>query len=195
MGKLINILNDIFRSIIPESQAYIDVEKKKGIWEKFCKVNNGTIKIKRTIDNTLSKMEMKIPYGNYEIIYKKSDIHPLKIQCEFNNERDFRFQITEEDFIEKIIKSIHNKEIEIGNKEFDNKYLLVTNDKERLTKILSNRKLRDLIMNNKFTNLQIQKINDRNILFLLAGNQNSSYNKLNDVLEIFKILIKSISNY
>ena len=193
MNKLIKILNDIFRSIIPESRIYINVEKKKKIWEEFCHEKKGTINVKRTVDNSLSKIEMRIPYDKYEIIYKESDIHPLKIECEFNNNSDFSFQITVEDFIEKAIKLINNKEIEIGDEEFDNQYLIVTNDKERLIRILSNKELKDLLMRHGFTNLHIHKKDERSIMFLLGGRYINSKNELNDVFNIFKTVIESIN--
>ncbi|MCK4663115.1 MAG: hypothetical protein KAT68_09640 [Bacteroidales bacterium] len=195
MNKIIKFLNDIFRLFIPESRIYFDVEKKREMWNEFSNENNGEIKVIRTVDNTLSRMEMIIPYENYKIVYKESDIHPLKINCVINNKRDFFFQISVEDFIERIMKSINNVEMEIGEKEFDNNYLIVTNDRVRLTRILSNKELRDLLLNNEFTNFQLKKEEENYNLLLLGGFQIDSKNILNDILRIFKIMIDSLNNY
>ena len=187
MSELILKIERIMRAFVPEATPYIDVEKKNSIWEDFSLKNNGSFKIVRSRDHTFSRLRMEIPLAKYTVKFEESDTHLLRIKCDIGC-KDFMFYISFEDLIEKIIKTFNNNEIEIGDKEFDDKYLITTNDERKMVKILSDRKLKDLLIKNDVSNFHL----DNGELFILGNRHLNSMEELNDILEIFKNVISKI---
>jgi len=194
MNKFIEVLNDFCRAIVPESQAIRDVIRKKEFWEQFCKEKEGKFELKSTNNKMYNKIQMNIMYNNSVITFKESDTQALKVEYVFSNYADFTFLLTFEDFIERLFKYISNKEIEIGDKEFDSLYLLETNNKNKLLKLLSNKRLKELLVKYKISNFQVRSQNKVSKLFLLGGRQINSKEQLNDIYEIITLTIDSIKS-
>ena len=188
MSDFLMKVEKLMRGVVPEATPYIDVERKKEVWKRITLENNGTFKIRRTVDRTLSRLIMEIPVHNLKITFEESDNNHLRIRCNIN-QKDFKFYITFEDLIERIIKAFRNREIEIGDKEFDEKYLIVTNNEKKMTEILSDKKLKTLLIKNNVSNFHL----DNGELFILGHRHIDKFEELNEMLEIMKIVINKIS--
>ena len=175
------------RAFVPEATPYIDVEKKNNTWKIFSIKNKGSFQIIRSRDNTFSRLIMDIPIDQYLVRFEESDTNLLRIKCDIGC-KDFIFYLTYEDFIEKIIKTFNNKEIEIGDKEFDDKYLITTNNERKMTSILSDKKLKNLLLKNKISNFHL----NNGELFILGNRHLDDIEELSDILEIFKNIIGKI---
>jgi len=174
------------------SQGILDVIKKQEFWKQFCEEQNGNFKLKRTHDKVYNKIEMSIQYNNSTLHFNESDRHPLKIDCDIKDLNSFSFQITSENLVDKIFKFLTNSKIKIGDKEFDNLYLIETNNKAKLLKLLSNIRLRRLLVDYGISNYQIRQHKRQHKLFLLGGRQINTKEQLNDIFEILKITIDNI---
>jgi len=194
MNKFIKLLNDISRALVPESQVYVDVKRNKQLWKEFCEEKNGSFQIRNTNDFAFSNMQMRLPYDNSEISFRESDTNLLKIEYCFTKPLDFSFQISFEDFIEKTIKLISNKEVEIGDKHFDNKYLISTNHEEKLKVLFSNKLLKELLLLQNISNFQIRNKDGQGTLFLLGGRHVITMESLYNLYEIMVITIEYIKN-
>lgn len=187
MPDLIKKIEKVMRAFIPAATPYIDIKKKIKTWEKFSDENNGTLQIKRTGDNAFSRLIMEVPIKNYILRFEESDINLLRVTCNLGI-KDFRFYITFEDLIEKIIKSIYNQEIEIDDKEFDDRYLITTNNESKMKEILSDSNLKNLLLKNNISNFHLAN----GELFILGDRHIDETEEFEIILEIFKSLISKI---
>ncbi|WP_321308968.1 hypothetical protein [Marinifilum fragile] len=187
MPDLIKKIEKVMRAFIPAATPYIDIEKKLKTWEKFCDENNGTLQIKRTGSNTFSRLIMEVPIKNYMVRFEESDLNLLRVTCNLGI-KDFRFYITFEDVIEKIIKSFYNQEIEIGDTEFDDKYLITTNNERKMKNILSDSDLKNLLLKNNVSNFHLAN----GELFILGDRHIDDAKEFEIIFEIFKNLISKV---
>jgi hypothetical protein len=194
MNKFIKLLNDICKALIPESQVYVDVKRNKQLWKEFCEEKNGNLQIKNTNDFAFSNMRMRLPYDDSEISFRESDTNLLKIEYCFTKSFDFSFQISFEDFIEKTIKLISKTEVEIGDKHFDNKYLISTNNREKLKGLLSNNLLRELLLLQNISNFQFRNKDGKGTIFILGGRHVTKMESLHNLYEIVVITIEYLNN-
>ena len=107
------------------------------MWRQISKEFNGEFKVSHNSGNEIEILRLNIPYKNHEIVMTESDTRPLRFEIEFNNKVDYKLTVGWEDSIEKLLKKIGKREIEIGNKEFDNHYLIRSQDKDKTTKLFS----------------------------------------------------------
>jgi hypothetical protein len=84
------------------------------------------------IQHVLYKIEVAIPHLNRSIRITSSEYKPPIFKYDFPSV-DFSFSITNEDFLDKISKKLLGlKELEIGQSDFDKRYLLSGNNPDKL---------------------------------------------------------------
>lgn len=125
------------RSYVTQTMGYTDVSQKHEVWAQISKQFNGLFKIKRTSSNVLEILSIDIPYENYTIKLSESDVHPLKVEIEFQSQLNFELIIGCEDFFDRLLKHFGKKEIEIGHQQFDKRYTINSPDVELTKRILS----------------------------------------------------------
>ncbi|NOQ26428.1 MAG: hypothetical protein GQ564_13810 [Bacteroidales bacterium] len=134
-------------------------------WKKIANENNYKFKnilctstaMIDPINNEIKRFELHIPTRqSSSIIISTSEKQPLRLSFNFKKHLDFEFQVYPEDIFEKISKFIGAKEVEIGIKEFDNKYILKS-DNEKLMKHLLDRDSIDFLLSNLTTNFSLRK--------------------------------------
>jgi len=116
--------------------GYLDISLKREIYEDLSAAYTGTFKIKNTVSNDLTTYTLKIPYKTTEIVLTESDTKPLTVKIKLLTKTNYELSIYHEDFISKFLKLFGVKEIEIGNKSFDKKYWIKSNDSGLTKKIL-----------------------------------------------------------
>jgi len=90
------------------------------------------------INNKIRRFELHIPLAGSNMIFRTSENHHFKVDYKFKHILDFEMQIYPEDFFEKISKLLGMKEVEIGNSDFDNKYIIKSTEPEYTKELLDN---------------------------------------------------------
>lgn len=118
--------------------GYGDVNKKKESWKSFSDSIAAKFSIKLSASNSLESLFLNFAHNGVEIQFSESDTRPLKVTFSVIAKSKCEISISREDFIEKCLKMAHLcKEIEVGNKEFDDLYLIKGNDDNVLRKLLT----------------------------------------------------------
>lgn len=129
-----NILKSTF---ITQTQGYLDISKRIEIWKNICSKFNGKLDIKHTKTSEIQTLKLIIQHNKWELKFTESDTKPLKIEINFKKLVDYKLVIGQEEILDKIMKFFGAKEIEISNKEFDNKYFIKSNNESITLKILT----------------------------------------------------------
>ena len=128
---------NIYNEILIKGQVYKDVLSKKELWEKVADIHSGEFRIKQTISKDMSLFKLQIHYKNQNIVLTESDSKPLKIEIELRLNSEFEFNISWEDGIDRLLKVLGKQDIEIGNIEFDKKYLIQSNNRSLVLKLFN----------------------------------------------------------
>ncbi|MFZ4413275.1 MAG: hypothetical protein ACOYOV_09365, partial [Bacteroidales bacterium] len=115
-----NKVNDYLKqTFVNQTKGYIDVSLKRELWQKMSNQFKGKFKISHNSGNELEILKITIPYKNWEIIISESDTRPMKFEISFVSQIEYELIIGFEDSIEKILKRLGKKEVEVGNEMFD----------------------------------------------------------------------------
>jgi hypothetical protein len=165
----INLLYDIFI----KGQEYKDVLAKKELWKEIAKKLKGEFKIKQTISRDISTLILEIPYKNQMVVLTESDTRPLRSEINMDLKTKFELSISWEGSVEKIMKIFGSQDIQIGNHEFDKKYLIQSNNSSQTISVL--RDLKDLILklNIYIINLHYEKSGQHKLLITKDRNSNT----------------------
>lgn len=164
---------NIYKEIFIKGQVYKDVYSKKDLWKDLAKMFDGEFKIKQTISKDINSFHLEIPYKNHQIILTETDTKPLKFETKLKLNRKFEFNISWEDSLERILKIFGKQDIIIGNKEFDKKYIIQSNEPELITNILNFREISKILLKHniylltmeydkKYEEHKLMTIKDRN---------------------------------
>jgi hypothetical protein len=122
------------------------------------------------------------------------DCKPLKIGYIFKTKADLEFNFYPEDFSQKVGKLFGLKEHEIGDKEFDDRYIIKGNKKEFIQKILTD-DLKQLMLNNYIPGFKLEKQHGVICLELNIVINELDYSQLKLVIELLKKVILAIKAY
>ena len=175
----INLLYEIFI----KGQEYKNVLAKKELWKEIAKKLNGKFKIKQTISRDISTLILEIPYKNQMVVLTESDTRPLRSEINMDLKEPFELSISWEGGVEKIMKIFGSQDIQIGNQEFDKKYLIQSNNSSQTISIL--RDLKDLILklNIYIMNLHYEKSGQHKLLITKDRNSNT----IDEIIELIEL--------
>lgn len=139
------------RTFSNNTGGYLDVSSKRKLWKEIGDRLGGRFKISLTKDNVIEVHRLIIPHKKWNLKISESDTRPLKFEIEFRTNNDYEVTIGPEDYVEKILKHLGKREIEIGNKEFDNYYLVKSNDEVRTFKFFSKEIIKLLLKHNVYS--------------------------------------------
>ena len=128
-------VNDL-KKIFIKGQDYKDVMSKKDQWKKIAELYDGTFKIKQTISKDINSFRLEIPYKDHLLVLTETDTKPLKFETNIKLNREFEFNISLEDSMDRILKLFGKQDIQIGDEEFDKTYLIQSNNPEFITTLL-----------------------------------------------------------
>ncbi|NVO03985.1 MAG: hypothetical protein HXX09_14915, partial [Bacteroidetes bacterium] len=117
--------------------GYSDVFHKRELWSQLSEKFNGKFEIHLTSGNELEIHKLSIPFDKWELILSESDTRPIKFEIQFDSYIDYQLTIGREDTIDRLLKRLGKREIEIGNKDFDSGYTIESNDTETTIKLFS----------------------------------------------------------
>lgn len=175
------------------SLSVTDNFPKRQMWEEIAKEHNGEFKIKFDSSHVLETHNISIPHKKWSIQISVSDTHPLKFQISFTSLHDFKLIISEEDFIERIIKLFSKPEIELGWKEFDKQYLIKSNRSDFVKKMFSKEIQKTMLKHTIYsisyqTNAKTKKAEMLSVIQRQVGEKDS----IRELIELFKQLIDSM---
>ena len=137
--------------IVTQTMGFIDISQKRKLWQEISDEFKGKFKISHTSGNVLEILRICIPYKNWEIKLSESDTKPLKFEISFKSEIDYELIISYEDSIEKLLKRLGKREVELGHENFDNKYLIKSHNSEITMKLISQDIIDDFIKLNIYS--------------------------------------------
>jgi len=176
---------------------------KDNIWKSFSEQTGGTF-----FEGQYGKLDGTIvAYKNWQIVFDYYDLYSGKfherytrIFVSINSLDDFKFEIYNNGIIRSIEKILGAQDIEIGVKEFDRRFILKSNNGFKLKKLLQNPELRKLLEIQKEVNFEVsnykgiwEKENESYELSFFAKGEIKSYETLNSILEIFKLVLDSLA--
>ncbi len=169
-------------------------------WKLIAEEHNGmsrVIKVQsfaNTSDPFLRKFELKIPFKESEILFITTEHKPLKISYIFKDNLNVEFLLYPEDFTDKISKFFGLKELEIGNNEFDNRFIIKCKEKELINQIFS-KEIRKYFINSQISNFKLFTEKEISVLELNILINELNKEQMNQVLNVMKNIIEIISCY
>ena len=178
-AKKVNINEEIFI----KGQVYKDVLSKKDQWKKVAELYHGEFKVKQTVSKDINSFRLEIPYKNHNIVLTETDVKPLKLETEFKLNRNFEFNISWEDNLERVLIFFGKQDIKINDKEFDKKYLIQSNDSKLITDFLNYEQLKQTILSHNIylMNLEYSKKNELHSLMIV---KDRNTDKLESLIEL-----------
>lgn len=146
-------------TFVTQTHGYLDVLPKRELWRQIGKDFKGQFKISHNSGNEIEILRLYIPYENIEIKLSESDTRPLKFEIEFNSNTAYELIMGWEDSVERILKRLGKKEIEIGNEKFDKHYLIQSKDADTTILLFSDEIIDCLLKYNVYS---LSYITDKN---------------------------------
>ena len=192
-----SILKDIYKSIFGKDFS--------SVWHQFANENCGTI--------------MPVPSNTVQFFYKgliitfdaythyttsggnSYDAEFTRGYVEFVSKDDFSLFITKQGFIEKFKKLFGSQDIEIGERQFDEKFIVKSNDETKAILYLANTSITKLLVEMKTICLDItdgeglwnEKPSLGNyMLYFIADGQVTEIKQLNQLFQLFTCSVDTL---
>ncbi len=181
---------------VTRTLGFISVAKKKDFWKAMADQFNGELTVKKTIAGDLEKLILKLPCKEHTIEFTESDTHPLKITTELEAKHPFEFMISYEDTLEKLLKFFGKQDIQVGDKEFDSKYLIQGKDTNIVKQILSCDDVKTILLKNNVFSFGCNYNKKDNTLQLtsLVSRTVNSKEELSELYKLFCLTIDKMKN-
>lgn len=199
----------ILLTIIKDIHKLFSRKDNKAVWQKFSVENNGKF-VSGQYDNLDS---VEISYLNYKIIFDRYiyyqvvgaqsyDTEFTRVRLEFITLNDLRFRLTRQGFSDSFGKLFGFQDIQVGDKSFDNKFMIKGNDEYKIQTIFSNQTLQELILTQEDIQLQIldkegifdEPIQEGNaMLYYISKSLIKEKEQLNLLLKLYRTLIDQLT--
>lgn len=175
------------------SLGYTDNYPKRQMWEDIAREMNGEFTIKHTASRDIEIHNISIPHKKWNIEISVSDSKPLKFQASFDSHQDFDLLLSQEDFVERIMKIFRKPELELGWKEFDKRYLIKSNRSDLVRKAISKEVQKQMLKHSVYS-LSFQTDADSKKSELLSVIQRKAGDKESNqqLIGMFKLLIDNL---
>ena len=184
-----NLLKQIF---VSQTKGFVDVSQKKFFWSDFADQTGGIFKVKQTVSRDLTSFNLKVQVDNGQLEFMESDTHPLKVVCVINSDKQVKFAISQEDFVDRFLKVFGHKDITISHPDFDKKYLVKGCDEIRVKKILNGESIIHLILKTNIFSIFCERDEKQLKIMGMVGRSVNSINEMQDVYCLFKAIIDQI---
>jgi len=119
--------------------GYTDISKKREFWKEQSEKISGKFGIRYAQSKSHETLLINFKHSGFDIKFSESDTQPLKVTFSSNAQSGCKISISEEDVIDKLVKLFSgNKELHVGNTEFDKQYLIQSDDSVFLRKFITN---------------------------------------------------------
>ena len=191
------ILKNIYKSMFGKDY--------EAVWRQFSSENNG----KYIVGQYGNLDSVEIIYLNHKIIFDRYiqyqvvggqsfDTEFTRIRVEFKSPDELRFRLTKQGFIDTIGKLFGAQDIQVGDKEFDKKFIIKGNDEFKIQTIFSDKSFKKIILSQEDIQLQIldkegifdEKIQEGNVLlYYISETIIKEKEQLNSLLKLYQTLI------
>jgi hypothetical protein len=140
----------IIKSILGKSQ--------RPIWEEFAKQQNGILKSESGdlfVEYKYLNLILKVKNYNYSVAGSNNSVSYMVGMTEFFHPTQLEFQVTKEDWFTSIIKFFKNKDIKVGNSDFDKRFYITSNKELKTITILKDKSLLEKIISFNPTRIEI----------------------------------------
>ncbi|MBF4693644.1 hypothetical protein [Fusibacter ferrireducens] len=175
------------------------MKNKKNTWEELSKKRNGVHE-----KATFTKQEkVTFQYKNniillegYMTIVGNTPIVNTRIRTIFKNPHQLNFKIYHEGFFSSIGKMLGMQDILIGDDEFDQRFVVKSNDEKKIKQLLNDYKLKSLLLFGKPITIETKlkdkclKSSDESILSYEATGIIKDLDTLENILNIFERFIE-----
>ena len=177
------------------SLGYTDNYPKRQMWEDIAKELNGEFKVKHTASRDIEIHNISIPHKKWNLEISVSDSKPLKFQASFVSHQDFVLLLSQEDFVERLLKVFSKPELKIGWKEFDKRYLIKSNRSDLVRKTISKEIQKELIEHSVYslsfqTDAESKKSELLSVIQRKAGDKETNL----QLIAMFKLLIDNLES-
>lgn len=185
--------NPIQTNLKGPSLGFTDNFSKREMWEEIAKALNGEFKIIHSSGHTFEIHNISIPYKKWNIRISVSDSRPLKFQISFLSSQDFNLIMSWEDFIGRFMQKFSKSRIELGWKEFDNRYLIKSNRSDLVKNTITKEIQKALLRHNVYS-ISYQTDSVKRTAELVSVIQRSAGNKeMNfELIDMYKLLIDNL---
>lgn len=139
------------------------------------------------IETVSYSVEVRLPFLGKNILITTSEYVTTKFSFE-TQKNDFSFSIINEDYIDKIGKLFGSRETQIEQPNFDKKFLLNTNESNKLKDFLDF-KIRTWLENLSIAYFDLNTIKSRESMTLFFVFDEFSIEKIREQIEMFKYCI------
>lgn len=145
--------------------------------------------------------ELRVQHGQFEVVL---DVHAnlaglasqvvTRFRAPYFNKDDFRFQIKESDWSSEIACFLGAQDIEVGDTEFDDRFVLRANDEAEMKRLLKSSEIRREMIDTSFVRFEVlddegmfgKQIPDGvDVLFLEADGRITDIDALERLYELF----------
>ena len=173
-----------------QTKGYLDVYSKREMWDQIAKELNGEFRVGFNSGHEIEIHRLFIPYKNWELKISESDTRPLKFEIDFSCRADFDLIIGWEDSIDKLLKRFGKREIQIGNEEFDNYYLIKSRFPNQTIKFFSQEIIDYLLSLNVYSiSYQTNILKNTSNLISVISRTIDDKETIIELIQLFKCII------
>jgi hypothetical protein len=179
------------------------------VWRQFSAENNGNYIVGQYDDHD----SVEIIYRNHKIIFDRINDNPTilirsspaaftRIRLEFKSPDNLKFRIVEQTIVDDIGKLFGQQDIKTGNKEFDFRFLISSNDEYKLQALFQNKEFLSILQNTKDVHLEILEESgifgenispDKVMLYFISNTKIKKIEQLNTLFKLYQIIIDELT--
>jgi hypothetical protein len=178
------------------TSGFIDNFPKREMWKEIAKELNGEFLIKLNAGNYIEMHRISIPHKKWKIEISVSDSRPLKFNISFAASQDFRLIVSWEDFFDRLFKLFGKREIDMGWKEFDKHYLVISNRSDLARQIIT-RDIQKALLKYNIYSVSYQTNAEKRTAELVSVIQRYAGDKemILELIELFRLLTDNLEKY
>ena len=192
-----NLESNLFmKYVINNPKVFFDIIKKQKFWQPLAKDIGGEFKIVTTVARDINKLRIKYNYKGHEITLTETDTKPLFIEATINasNNSNLSVQVSENEFVERLLSKLSSKSMKLNQPSFDKKYLIKSNNKEITSNLLNGLNISESIIALEIFYLEIITNRSKNNISIVfnVNRKVNSHNYLKAVLDLYCAFIDNL---
>ena len=178
---------------VTQTHGYLDISQKRELQKQIGKEINGTFKVAHTAGREFEILKLYITHGGYEIILSESDTRPLKFEIIFDSYLTYELVLSWKDTLDKLLKKIGKRGIEIGNAKFDDHYLIKSKDKGKTLNLLTRDIVENLLKHDVYSLSYTTNTKQKKSYLVTTINRKVKDKKvILDLIELHKLLVDNL---
>ena len=160
---------------------------RRKIWREIALEFGGDFKAKQAVNRNIEAHHLSIPHDGHTIHFTISDKRPLKCHIYFHPLIEYNFTISREGMVDRIMKKLGKRELQVGYGRFDRHYFIKTSRTD-ITKNLLSLDIQKLMLKHNLYSISYQSDCDANESELQSHIQRKIRDKKNirELIALFK---------